>query len=121
MRSLLLAILVLAAGRGLQAETLKGYLVDMVCAHSPTDRLNLGPEHTRKCLLMPACRAGGYGILTGNDDVIPFDEKGNAQAEKLLGATPQEADFRVTVSGRRRGDRFEVSRISLDKAHRNKK
>jgi len=121
MRPLCLAILLIAAGPALQAETLKGFLVDMVCARSPTDRLNLGPEHTRKCLLMPACKAGGYGILTANDVVIPFDEKGNAQAEKLLSSTTQEADFRITANGKRRGDHFEVSRISLEKLTQQKK
>src|SRR6266571_2280539 len=83
--SLLIFLATSAMLRASDHQSWSGYLIDVACA---TDRKNnlskLGPEHTRKCLQMPACQNSGYALLTEELQVLRFDHRGNDLARKLL-------------------------------------
>jgi hypothetical protein len=51
---------------------------------------DLGPNHTRKCLQMPACIQGGYAILLPSNQELAFDYHGNELAQKWLASQHQE-------------------------------
>jgi hypothetical protein len=54
-------------------ETFHGYLIDLVCMKEEADQLEeLGAKHTRKCLEMPACIRGGFGLLLSSNEVLSF-------------------------------------------------
>ena len=77
-------------------QTLRGYLVDLVCVKEEAGKLpDLGPNHTRKCLLMPACVRGGYAILLSSNEVLAFDGHGNDLALKFIASRHQEKGFAI--------------------------
>ena len=93
-------------------EALRGYLVDLVCVKEEAGKLpDLGPNHTRKCLLMPACVRGGYAILLSSNEVLAFDGHGNDLALKFIASRHQEKGFAIKATGIRDGDHFHVLRI----------
>ncbi len=93
-------------------EAVRGYLVDLVCVKEEAGKIaELGPNHTRKCLQMPACIQGGYAVLLPSNEVLAFDEHGNELARKLVASRHQEKGFVVKATGTREGDHLHVLRI----------
>lgn len=93
-------------------EAVRGYLVDLVCVKEEAGKLGqLGPNHTKKCLEMPACIQGGYAVLLPSNEVLAFDEHGNQLARKFVTARHQEKAFAIKVTGSREGSTFHVLRI----------
>lgn len=92
----------------------RGYLVDMYCVRErKAEGVNLGKEHTRLCLQMPPCIKSGYAVMTPDNQVLKFDEKGTQKAMKLLDKTDQEKGYVVQVSGKIAGNEIQVSKIEL--------
>ncbi len=118
MKVVTVLLLVLVAAPSFAAKghkvTLKGTLVDVSCA---TDRSNdldsLRIKHTRKCLQMPDCDKSGVALLTADNKVLRFDDKGNETARKLIVATDREKQWNIKVSGRLDGDTLTVSKLTL--------
>jgi hypothetical protein len=93
-------------------EVVHGYLVDLVCVREEVGRISqLGPNHTRKCLNMPACIQGGYAVLLPSNQVLALDAHGNELAKKWLVSHRQEKGIKIKASGTRDGDTFHVVRI----------
>lgn len=93
-------------------ESVRGYLLDTVCIKEEAGKLpDLGPNHTRKCLQMPACVQGGYAVLLPSNEVLTFDEHGNELARKLIASSHKEKGFAIKATGIREGDHFRVLRI----------
>jgi hypothetical protein len=93
-------------------EAVRGYLVDLVCVKEEAGKLDvLGPNHTKKCLQMPACVQGGYAVLLPSNEVLAFDEHGNELARKLVASRHQEKGFVVKATGTREGDLLHVLKI----------
>jgi hypothetical protein len=122
MKSLLsLSLLLALTSVGIQAsdprrseERLTGTLVDITCATDPKKNLTkLRSQHTRKCLLMPACAESGYALLTDRDEVLRFDPMGNNLARKLIENHLRNQRWRVSIEGTARGDQLTVERIRL--------
>jgi len=93
--------------------TVKGYLVDRMCAADDASTPGFWPKHTKECLQMPDCEKSGYAVLTEDKKVIVFDKNGNAQAKKFIAALTKKKDIRVTVTGTVNGDQMTVSKIEL--------
>jgi hypothetical protein len=99
-----------------QKVTLKGDLVDVSCATDEADQLpELREKHSKKCLQMPACVKSGYAVLTGDDKVYKFDDKGNDEAKKLIASTDKDKKWKIVVKGKLEGDQLSVSKLELDK------
>ena len=112
--TLALPVLLGAAPKPVSAhkETVRGYLVDLVCLKEEAGKFpDFAPNHTRKCLQMPACAQGGYAVLLPSNEVLAFDEHGNELARKLIASRQQEKGFVVKATGTRQGDRFHLLRI----------
>jgi len=93
-------------------EVVRGYLVDLVCVKEETGKIpDLGPNHTRKCLEMPACIQGGYAILLPSNQVLAFDQHGNELARRWLKSRRQEKGIMIKATGMREGQTFHVLRI----------
>src|SRR5215510_2997511 len=93
-----------------------GYLMDLACARERKDmEPDLGPKHTRKCMQMPACDRSGFGMLTDANELLPFDENGNAKVRALLQQTNQTGNLRVRVQGTQSNDVLKVTKIELRK------
>lgn len=102
---------------------LQGVLIDQMCSYKAETHVVSGPRleggiveaytHTRKCALMPACEKSGYGVFTyDNEKFVPFDAAGNRKAVAFLKASPKDEDYRVEVTGRMRGNAFDVESIT---------
>ena len=95
-------------------ETVKGYLVDMVCVKAQSANLKeLGPNHTRMCLEMPVCGKSGYAVLLPSNEVLAFDEQGNQLVRKLVSSTHRAQNFLIKVVGERKPDQFKLDHIEL--------
>lgn len=93
-------------------QTLRGYLVDLVCVKEEAGKLQeLGPTHTRKCLQMPACVQGGYAVLLPSNEVLAFDDHGNELARKKIASGHQEKGWLIKVTGIRTANQVRVLRI----------
>ena len=92
----------------------RGYLVDMYCVRErKAEGVNLGKEHTRLCLQMPPCVKSGYAVMTADNQVLKFDDKGTQKAMKLLGKSSQDKGYVVQVSGKISGNEIQVSKIEF--------
>lgn len=93
-----------------------GYLIDLTCAHERQPKeADLGEKHTKKCMQMPDCDRGGFGLLTDKSELLVFDEAGNRRVRLLLQQTKQENHLRAVVRGTKSNDVLKVSRIDLQK------
>ena len=92
----------------------RGYLVDMYCVRErKAEGVNLGKQHTRLCLQMPPCVKSGYAVMTSDNQVLKFDDKGTQKAMKLVEKSNQEKGYVVQVSGKISGNEIQVSKIEL--------
>ena len=107
-----------AYGAGPKPSTTRwsGYLIDLACARERKDvEPDLGPQHTKKCMLMPACNRNGFGLLTDANELLPFDENSNSKVRTLLRRTNQSGDLRVVVQGTMANDILQIRKIELKK------
>ncbi|HKV93222.1 MAG TPA: hypothetical protein VJW20_11805 [Candidatus Angelobacter sp.] len=111
------SILVLFAALAISAfaadTTVKGYLVDLSCAHTDGQKPGFGAKHSKDCLQMEDCEKSGYGVLTDDKKVIKFDKASNAQAKKFIADLKKPKDIRVNVTGTVKGNTMTVSKIEL--------
>lgn len=95
-------------------ETIKGYLVDVMCAtHHAEEGAAYGEKHDKACLLMEDCVKSGYSVLTADKTVLKLDQKGNDLALALIKKTDREKDWRVTVTGTVSNGTIAVSSLAL--------
>jgi hypothetical protein len=93
-------------------QTVRGYLVDLVCTREEAGKLaTFGHDHTKKCLQMPVCARSGYAVLFSSNEVLPFDEHGNELAGKLIASRHQEKGIVIKATGIRQENIFHVLRI----------
>ena len=93
-----------------------GYLIDVACARErKATETDLGQKHTRKCMEMPACERGGFGLLTDDNQFLSFDESGNRKVRALLERTNQSDRLRVIVYGTKLNDVLQAQKIELRK------
>ena len=93
-----------------------GYLIDVACARErKATETDLGKKHTRKCMEMPACERSGFGLLTDDNQFLPFDEKGNRKVRALLEHTNQNDRLRAIVYGTKFNDMLQARKIELRK------
>lgn len=98
------------------AGAFTGYLIDLTCARErKKDETDLGEKHTKKCMQMPICDRGGFGLLTDSNELLVFDEEGNRKVRLLLQQTNQESHLRAVVIGAKSNDVVKVSKIKLQK------
>jgi hypothetical protein len=98
-----------------KSQSTVGYLVDRSCAK----RMVMDDEkksdakaarHTKECCLDDACRASGFGIVTGGT-LFKFDDDGNKKAVEYLNTTKKEDNIKVVVLGSMEGDIISVASI----------
>lgn len=116
----LLAFIVLAsvagfAGESTKAEvhTLKGYVVDALCAKHMTKKehpMEEAAAHTRECALMEACVASGYGVIS-EGKLLTFDAKGSRMAKDLIEKSSRKDHLFVEVKGIVKGKTVSVTTI----------
>ena len=63
---------------------------------------------------MADCISSGYSVMTEDDTVLKFDEKGTEMALALIKSTHRDSNWKVAVSGTVTGDTIAVSSISLE-------
>jgi len=91
--------------------TLKGYVVDQMCARGMLKKTNFmekAAAHTQDCALEDHCAETGYGLFS-DGKWYKFDEKGSKQAGELIQKSKREKGLYFEVSGKLAGDTFMVS------------
>jgi hypothetical protein len=112
----MLAVAGLAAGGAVQAQqaqTLKGHLVDVMCATKHASEADYIAKHDKKCLLMEGCVKSGYSLVTADGKVLKLDAKGSQQALDLIKRTERASNWTVAVNGTVSGDTITVASIQL--------
>ena len=112
----LVCVLSLGATATMQSnnQTLKGHLVDTVCAKAHATEPKYVENHTRMCNLMDGCIKSGFSLVLADKRVLELDSRGNELALELSKSSRKEKDFRVTVSGTVSGATVAVSSMTLD-------
>jgi hypothetical protein len=91
--------------------TMKGYLMDKMCASGHMDDLaTMSPEHTTACALKCAPTGDGLGVVS-EGKFYAFDAKGAKKAMSLAKKSKTEKGLMVEVTGTVNGDQFMVSSI----------
>lgn len=94
--------------------TIKGHLVDVMCAsHHAEEGAAYGAKHDKKCLLMDECVKSGYSVLQADQTVVKLDQKGNDLALALIKKTDRENNWNVTVTGTLSNGTIAVSSLAL--------
>lgn len=106
---LLAAVAGLALPQFAAAKTFKDVpVVDTNCSK----RVASTPDaHTRDCALK--CAAGGFGIITADNNYLKFDHEGNRQILQQLKASDKSDHLRVNVDGEVKGDTLMVKSVKL--------
>ena len=94
-------------------QTISGYLVDSVCAAGHATEPGYSANHDKKCNLMDGCIKSGYSLVTSDNKVLKFDQKGADLALRLIKATDKDKDWKVVVTGNVDGQMIAVNRIAL--------
>jgi hypothetical protein len=98
-----------------RTETVKGHLIDVMCATKhQAEGAAYGATHDKKCLLMPGCVKSGYSVLTADKRILKLDEKGSAIALDLIKQTDREKDWKVAVTGTVANDTITVQSLTLE-------
>jgi len=91
--------------------TLKGYIVDKMCAEGHSDELStMAPGHTKQCALSESCLKTGLGIVS-DGKWYSFDAKGSSKAAELVKNSKSEKGAMYEVVGEVKGDMLVVSSI----------
>jgi hypothetical protein len=111
----MLVVVGLAVGGATQAQTqtMKGHLVDVMCATKHATEGDYIARHDKKCLLMEGCVKSGYSLVTAEVKVLKLDAKGTELALDLIKKTDRESNWTVAVNGSVSGDTIAVSSIQL--------
>ena len=110
---LLLFAASLAAAQGGKTVTLKGYVVDQMCAKSLAKKENVMEKaagHTKKCALEEGCTESGYGLFS-DGKYYTFDEKGSAHAKEIIEGSKREKELMFEASGSLKGDILTVKTL----------
>lgn len=98
-----------------QNQTVRGHLLDVMCATKHAhEAAAYAPTHDKTCLLMDGCVKSGYSVLTADGKVLKMDQKGTAMALDLIKKTDREKDWKVTVTGAVSNDTITVTKLTLD-------
>lgn len=95
-------------------QKISGYLVDAVCAGNHASEPGYAANHNKACNLMAVCVKSGFSVITADNKVLKFDQKGNDQALALIKATEKDKDWKVVVTGKVDGQMIAVSSIALE-------
>jgi len=109
-----LVALAMCATMSAQDQKISGYLVDAVCAGNHASEPGYAANHNKNCNLMAGCIKSGYSVITADNKVLKFDQKGNDQALALIKATEKDKDWKVVVTGKVDGQTIAVSSIALE-------
>ena len=84
-----------------KTSTLKGYVVDQMCAQKMAAKDNAMEKaegHTKACALNDQCAGSGYGILS-DGKYYKFDEKGSAKAKEMIEKSKREKALYFEAKG----------------------
>lgn len=101
----------------LKTVTLKGYIVDQMCAQSMQKRGNpmqKAAAHTKECALEENCSASGYGLFSDGKWYV-FDEAGSRKARVVIEKEKRERGLSYEVTGMLEGNKLAVASIKETK------
>jgi hypothetical protein len=93
--------------------TLKGYVVDAMCAAGiakKTNPMEKAAAHTRDCCFHEACAASGFGMFY-DGKWVKFDPRGSDAAKKVLEASKREKGMYFEATGKMEGETFVVTSL----------
>jgi hypothetical protein len=93
--------------------TLKGYVVDQMCAKGIAKKENMMEKaagHTRQCALEENCAESGYGMFS-EGKWYKFDDKGSAKAKGMIEKSKREKGLYFEAMGKVEGDTFVLSSL----------
>jgi hypothetical protein len=93
--------------------TVKGYLIDNMCAGSPgedKDYADDAKEHKTGCALMPGCAKSGFAVAEGRK-LYKLDEAGNKLATDVLNTTKTRKGLMVEVEGTVEGTTLHATKL----------
>jgi hypothetical protein len=113
MTAVLLAGLVGLFGSAADVLTLKGDIVDNMCAAENKDHLaDFLKTHTKECALMSDCIASGYSIFA-DGKLHKFDQASNKKIEEFL--RKPDSKLQVVVKAERVGKELKLLSIENQK------
>ena len=100
---LVLPVVIALPSEGKQQKEWQGFLIDKMCmkavASSP-DPVDFVRHHTKDCVLMPACREGGFVLYMAKEKKwLHLDKKGNEIAEKVIRKSKRDSAFYTRIEG----------------------
>jgi hypothetical protein len=103
----------LAFAQGAKTVTLKGYVVDQMCAKTLAKKENVMEKagaHTRKCALEEGCTESGYGLFS-EGKYYRFDDKGSEKAKAMIEGSKRESALMFEATGSVDGDMLTVKSL----------
>jgi hypothetical protein len=99
--TIVLSFALTAGAQDAKPTTLKGYVVDQMCAGKMAMKDNAMEKaegHSKECALDDNCAGSGYGIFSGGK-YYKFDEKGSATAKALIEKSKREKGLYFEAKG----------------------
>jgi hypothetical protein len=99
--TIVLSFVLSASAQDAKPATVKGYVVDQMCAGKMATKENVMEKaegHSKDCALDDHCAASGYGIFS-DGKYYKFDEKGSAMAKGLIEKSKREKGMFFEAKG----------------------
>ena len=114
-RTVATAVFLLMVGAAVFAredKTIKGYVIDNMCASAHADALSdTAKGHPTACATMPSCIKSGYSIVSDGKQ-YKLDEESNKKVLGLLKGAKSKKGLLVSVEGTLEGDTLHVKKIA---------
>ncbi len=105
--------LISLAGLAGDTMTLKGDIIDNMCAAANKDTLaDFVKTHTKACALMPACVASGYSLFA-EGKLYKFDAQSNKKIEEFL--KKEDSKLQVSVELKKEAEVYSLVSIESQK------
>lgn len=112
----ILALLSFAVALGaapMSADTLKGVLLDNVCAAGFEGDYAAAKEHSESCRLATDGKKKGFSIVSEDGEMLRLDSKGNGLLMRALRFAEEDRPLEVEIEGKIKGSRVAVNQIRL--------
>lgn len=109
----LLSFAVLLAAAPMPADTVKGVLLDNVCAADFSGDYSAAKELAKGCNLAEGGKKKGFAMVSEDGRMLKIDAKGNGLLMRALKYADKSEPFELEVEGKVKGDKVAVDQLRL--------
>ncbi|MBI1356373.1 MAG: hypothetical protein GC160_18685 [Acidobacteria bacterium] len=109
----LLSFAMALGAAALPADTVKGVILDNVCAAEFSGDFAAAVEHSKTCSLLEGGKKKGFSIVSEDGQTLTLDAKGNSMLLRSLQYSKKTGEIQVEAEGKVKGSKIAVQQIRI--------